>query len=284
MRRVERDLDLDPAGRAEEVHPLVRHELRRARERRLARTGSRGSPRRAGRRRSRGRRSSRPSTRVRLLAEDHPRRRDRVAADVVQAAAADAGDVADVLAGRALKYAERAGDDAQVADRAGLRELLRAQPLRVRARHERLADHDAGAVAHGEQLARLVGVEADRLLAQHVLAGLGRADRPRHVQVVRQRVVDRRRRRGRRAAPRTSRARARCRAGRPRRDPRSGRSDAIATTSRARAALHRGDHLLDGDVRRAEHAPADLLGHAGDGTWHVHRAHRSMPLMTARVT
>ena len=33
--------------------------------------------------------------------------------------------------------------------------------------------------------------DADRLFAQHVLAGLGRLDRQRHVQVVRQRIVDR---------------------------------------------------------------------------------------------
>ena len=42
-----------------------------------------------------------------------------------------------------------------------------------------------------EHLLRFLRIARERLLAQHVLAGLGRADRPRHVQVVRQRIVDR---------------------------------------------------------------------------------------------
>jgi hypothetical protein len=61
----------------------------------------------------------------------------------------------------------------------------------VTAHHEGLGDQLARAVARRYQLLGLLGVERDRLLAQHMLAGLGRLDRPRHVQVVGQRVVDR---------------------------------------------------------------------------------------------
>ena len=44
---------------------------------------------------------------------------------------------------------------------------------------------------HVRDLLRLVGVRGERLLAQHVLAGLERGDRPPAVEPVRQRVVDR---------------------------------------------------------------------------------------------
>ncbi len=58
------------------------------------------------------------------------------------------------------------------------------------AHHESLADHYAGAVADGDQLLHIRRIHAHRLLAQHVLARLGRARRPRHVQVIGQRIVN----------------------------------------------------------------------------------------------
>src|ERR1019366_3493063 len=57
--------------------------------------------------------------------------------------------------------------------------------------HECLAYRYARAVARLKQLPRLRRVHADRFFAQHVLARLRRAHRPRHMQVVRQRIVNR---------------------------------------------------------------------------------------------
>ena len=56
---------------------------------------------------------------------------------------------------------------------------------------ERLHDHEPGAVGDRRHLFGLRGVGGERLLAQHVLAGLERGDRPLRVQPVRQWVVDR---------------------------------------------------------------------------------------------
>ena len=75
-------------------------------------------------------------------------------------------------------------------DRAGVHQPLDLEPLRVTANHERLADHDAVAIARVAQLPRLVGRHRDGLLAQHVLSRVRRAHRPWNVQVIRQRIVD----------------------------------------------------------------------------------------------
>ncbi|MFO1048783.1 MAG: hypothetical protein U1E52_12900 [Geminicoccaceae bacterium] len=114
---------------------------------------------------------------------------DRVAADVEQPAAAPLGDVADIVRVEQM-IAEEALDRLQLADPPALHQLAGAQPLRVGAHHERFLDHHAGAVARGDQLLALGRVQPDRLLAQHVLAGLGGLDRPGHVQMVGQGVVD----------------------------------------------------------------------------------------------
>ena len=127
---------------------------------------------------------------LRLQPGDEARGGDRVAADVEQPAAAPLGDVAHV-GGVGQVVAEMALDRLQLADPAAPDQLARPQPLRVGADHERFLDSHAGAVAHRDQLRALGGVEPDRLLAQHVLAGLGGLDRPGHVQVVGQRIVDR---------------------------------------------------------------------------------------------
>ena len=82
-------------------------------------------------------------------------------------------------------------DQPQLADATTVDQPLNLQPLRMRAHHERLGHLDAVRVAGREQRSRFIGRERDRLLAQHVLACVGRADRPRYVQMVRQRVVHR---------------------------------------------------------------------------------------------
>ena len=61
----------------------------------------------------------------------------------------------------------------------------------MKAHHERFRDEPARTIARRDERLGLFRVERDRLLAQHVLARLERADRPRHMQLVGQRIVDR---------------------------------------------------------------------------------------------
>ena len=181
-----------------------------------------------------------------------------IAADVHQRAAAGAGPVADVR-GVAVEVAEDAR--ASIAAR-------RCAPLATRS----LTVSHCGCVRTMNASWILTPVrsrtamssrassadERDRLLAQHVLAVLGRLDRPGHVQVVRQRVVDGVdvgvgeqlfvRSVGLRDAQR--RGRGRCAFSRSR--------DAIAVTSRPLAALHGRDDFVGRDLRDAEHAPTNF--------------------------
>ena len=60
----------------------------------------------------------------------------------------------------------------------------------MRADHEGFLDLHAHPIAHLEQLPRLRGRQCNGLLAEHVLPRFGRAHRPWHVQMVRQRIVD----------------------------------------------------------------------------------------------
>ncbi len=113
---------------------------------------------------------------------------DRVAADVVEAAAADVRLVADV-GGIEVVVAEEHLHRAQRADAALAHELAGAQPLRMEAHHERLGDQRLA--DRRAKRRRLVGGQRDRLFAQHVLARGGGRERERHVQVIGQRVVDR---------------------------------------------------------------------------------------------
>ena len=66
---------------------------------------------------------------------------DRIAADVVGGAAADIGDVADVL-GVDIVVAEQRLDRPERAELAALRELPRLLPLRVMTHHEGFGDED----------------------------------------------------------------------------------------------------------------------------------------------
>ena len=71
-----------------------------------------------------------------------------------------------------------------------MRDLPRPQPLRMRAHHERLAHLHARPVPRRDQFMNLGQVQRQRLFAQHVLARLRRSDRPRHMQMIGQRIVD----------------------------------------------------------------------------------------------
>ena len=114
--------------------------------------------------------------------------------------------------------------------------------------------------ARGDQRLRLVGVKSDRLLAQHVLAGLQRADGPGDVQLVGQRIVDRLDRRigeqlliGAVGAGDAERGRRRLRLGE------IARGDRV--DARDLAALHGGKDLLEADLGGAEHAPRNFTRH-----------------------
>ncbi len=56
--------------------------------------------------------------------------------------------------------------------------------------HESFADFYVCAVAGFDQLEHFGGIEAERFFAQYMLARFGCANRPRHVHVIRQRIVD----------------------------------------------------------------------------------------------
>ena len=94
----------------------------------------------------------------RLLAEDHARRLDGIAADIEQRAAAVRADVAYVV-GIQFEIAERAHRGTQLPDASGAHQFHNAQPLRVVLHHEAFADLDAGAVAHRHQFERFLHVQ-----------------------------------------------------------------------------------------------------------------------------
>ena len=83
------------------------------------------------------------------------------------------------------------GDGAQLADAAFIEKLAQAQPLRRAADHEGFADFDAGARADVEQRFGLGDSHAERLFAEHVLAGFGGLGGPGDVKLIGQRIVDR---------------------------------------------------------------------------------------------
>src|ERR1022692_684592 len=188
-RRVEWNLDLDPAAGSEQLHALIGNQLGGAGEDRLAggeieHGGSQAVRVHIGVAFQQGHHAAR------FLAEDEAGSVDGIAADIEQPSAAPRAHITDVGA-VAIEIAEEAHDGAQFADAAAADQIAGAQPLRMRAHHESFAHLHAGAGLRFEQLAGFGGVESQRLLAEHVLSGLGRAHRPGHVQVIGQRVVDR---------------------------------------------------------------------------------------------
>jgi hypothetical protein len=132
----------------------------------------------------------RPAHRDRRSPEHPARDVDAVRAHVVQRPTAVLGHAANV-AGIADREREHGDDGPQLSDRPLVEQAPDDLPLGVEAVHERLHPHDAarGAVVdHGGRLGR---VERRRLLAQDVLARVGRPRRPLGVEVVRERNVDR---------------------------------------------------------------------------------------------
>ncbi len=127
--------------------------------------------------------------------------------------------------------------------------------------HERFADLHAGAVASVDQGAAFRNRQRDWFFAQYVLAGLGRANGPGHVQVIRQGIVNgfdfwigqhrfvgavgfRNLQIG--CGVLRFRQIARCDTG----------------YFRPFALLHGWDHLVGGDLSDTQNAPADFFGHS----------------------
>ena len=124
-----------------------------------------------------------------LLCECVARCVDEVAADVHESAAAAFDLVADV--GRVdVEVAEEANDGAEFSDAALVEQFAEAQPLGMAADHEGFADLDSGAGADGEQRFGLRDGEAERLLAENMLAGLGGFDGPGDMKLIGKRIVD----------------------------------------------------------------------------------------------
>ena len=125
----------------------------------------------------------------RLAPRGEARRHGGVDADVGQRAAAELRDVAHV-GGIDVEIGERALHVAQPADRARRDQVAHLLPLRMVDDHEAFRDQHLVAVARGDHRRDVAGVERERLLHQHVLAGIGGADRPFGMLRGRQRDVD----------------------------------------------------------------------------------------------
>lgn len=124
------------------------------------------------------------------LAHDEADEAQRIAAGVEQRTAAELGVHADVALRLREREAEARVHRAHAADGAGLQQRdhvgrLRLEPVRVA-----LQQHDTVLARRAEHGLRLGQREGERLLAQHVLAGLGGVHRPGRVQAVGQRDVD----------------------------------------------------------------------------------------------
>ena len=269
VRRVEGDLHVDVALGSEDVHPLVAHVLRPDDERRLS-AAEVENGRRETIAAALGVALADARHPPRLRGEDEPGDVDGVAPDVEEGAAArillvtDVGDVAVVVREGHLHGAHLA--DAPAADQVD--DLV---PLRVVTDHEGLRDDLAGLPLHLGQLLGLRGGHRDGFFAKDVLARPGRLDRPGHVQVVGQRVVD--------GFDLGIGQQFFVAAVRPRHADRRGRLSRLGERPRGeRAKLdqrrlpRRGDGRHEGEVAGAEHAPAN--GRDARGLLVVHGRHR----------
>ena len=123
------------------------------------------------------------------LAGEEPRPADAVTADVHERAAVQVSRKADVLeVGEA--EAEGCADELEPADRTALHELLHPGRLRVVPVHEGLHEKPIRGVGGVEGALDLLGAPVEGLLAENVLPGFEREDRPLDVQRVRERDVD----------------------------------------------------------------------------------------------
>ncbi len=126
--------------------------------------------------------------------------------------------------------------------------------------HKCFTDLYAGAVASSDKLTAFAGAQRDGFLAEDVLAGLGGPNRPRHMHMVRQRVVNGFDLRiGQRLF-----VRAECFS-----NPKfvGGSLSFVQIPRRDRhhvrplALLHRRDYLRNRDLSRAQHGPSHFVSH-----------------------
>ena len=162
-----------------------------------------------------------------------------------------------MLAGSSLKYENQVWIGLQPADPAGRHQRGHRHPRRMEAVHERLHQPHAFGGAGVDHPLRVGRGHGQRLLAQDVLAGTGRGDRPLGVEMVGQRDVhDVDVRVGEERLVRPVGARDAERVGhlpRLRRVPRGDRHDLAAI-----GLLQTGDDLLSGDVGRRQDPPAEV--------------------------
>src|SRR6267143_5994920 len=188
-RRIKWYLDLDPPGRPQELHPLVMHKLRATRKHRLPRRKFQNHRRQPVRLKIGVEFDQRRDAR-RLLPKNEPRRGNRVAPDIHHPAPSPLCNIPHVLR-ISIEVTERSLILSQLSDHSLANQLACPQPLGMGLHHERFADFDTAAVAHAQQRTRLRNAHTQWLLAQHMLPCLRRFDRPRHVQMIRQRIVNR---------------------------------------------------------------------------------------------
>ena len=197
------------------------------------------------------------ATRARLRSEDEARGVHKIAPDVEQTTAAELGDVPDVNCIDVV-ITEPARDRTGFSKLTAVPERLGVPPLRMRAHHECFLNPDTCAVPHLQQRSRLGRVQCDRLLAEHVLAGVCRPGRPGHVQVIGQGNIH-----GIHLGVREERFIGGVGVGdtqvcrRPRGAgavPRGDRQNAAM-----RGGLHGRDHPGGRDLRHSEHAPTNLV-------------------------
>src|ERR1017187_2662595 len=187
-RRVEGNLDLEATASAKEVDALVRDQLRTAGENGLA-------PREVEKCR---RETVGMHLGIAVDEADDPRRllseciagcMHKVAADV-QECTSTARDLV-VDAGRVhLEVAEEADDRMNFSDAAFGEQFAEAEPLRIAAAHEGLAEPDPSTGANSEEGFGLGDGETERLLAENVLASFGSSDGPRDMEMIGKRIVD----------------------------------------------------------------------------------------------
>ena len=186
---VERDRNLDPAVRPDDVHALMRLDTRRTRELRLSAVGELEHRRREHIDAHLRIAMHEGFHRMRFLVEEEAGQVDAVAPDVHGGAAAVLHAVADVP-GIGVVVAEDALDQPEPSDGAAADEPHGLDPGRVVAVHEGLLEGDPGVRTRLDHVPGLLGGHRQRLLAQDVLPRLGRVIRPLGVEIVRERDVD----------------------------------------------------------------------------------------------
>ena len=147
---------------------------------------------------NRGRQSVRSESRIklqqridarRLRSEHKPRNNSRITADIVDSAAAGLSLVSNVQ-WVMIGIGEDALNRAHFAQPAGGDNFAHSLPLRMMPHHERFLDLASGTVTHVKQCFGFSRRQRNRFFAKNVLACLKCPHRPRHVQMVGQRIVD----------------------------------------------------------------------------------------------